>query len=90
MTDIIFPPTEAENPDQEVIEFQAYVDGKAINCAMPYRLLYERFEAEYSDPLFAFMTCRELLEKLVERRIRDGRFDGEGSILLAEHDFEQT
>ncbi len=87
MTKILFPPTETENPDREAIEFEAVVDGRNISCSVPYQILYDHFEAEYSDPLFAFMTCRQVVEQIVERRIRAQRLDADGGIRLSETDF---
>lgn len=71
--DIKFPPIEEENAKLEHIEYNAVVDGETIDCAITYEAMYDHYEAEYSDPLFAFMTARSTIEGLTATMIKDGR-----------------
>lgn len=87
MTNIVFPPIETENPAREILEFNANLNEKTIKCAVAYQALHDHFDAEYSDPLFAFMTGRSQIEALVAQRIAENRFEKDGSILLTSSDF---
>ena len=85
MIDIIFAPIEEENPEQEHIEFNAEADGKVIECAITYEALTDHFEAEYSDPLFAFMMARAAIEKLAEKMITDGLIADEKLLITSQY-----
>lgn len=87
MTNIVFPPIETENPARKIVEFDAHQDGKTIKCAITYQALYDYFDAEFSDPLFAFMIGRSKIEPLALQRIADNRFEKDGTILLKPSDF---
>ena len=65
--DITFSPIEEENPIKECIEFNAKADGNVIDCAITYEALTDHYEAEHSDPLFAFMMARTDIENLVKK-----------------------
>lgn len=85
---ITFPPIEEENHQTESIEFNAELDGKTIQCAMTYDALRAHFDAEYSDPLFAFVQGRPEIEPLAARLISEGRLEADGSLLLTRQDFK--
>jgi len=72
MTSIVFAPIEEEDSEQKCIVFNAEVDGNSIECTITYEALTDHFEAEYSDPLFAFMMARSEVEKIAEKMISDG------------------
>jgi hypothetical protein len=87
MGECVFPPIEHENNQLELIEFDAMLDGKTVKCAVSYEALRDHFEADYSDPLFAFMTGRSQIETLICKLIGEGRFEQDGSILITTKDF---
>ena len=65
MTNIVFSPDEEEDDSEKVIRFEVIVDGLVIPCSASYSLLSEFFDADYCDPLFAFMTGRPKIERAV-------------------------
>ena len=81
MAEIIFAPIEEEDSTEECILFNAEHNGKTIECAVTYEALTDHYEAEYSDPLFAFMTVRAKVEKLAEKMITDGQ-SVDGKIII--------
>ena len=87
MGECVFPPIEHENNPAELIEFDAMLDGKTVKCSVSYEALRDHFEADYSDPLFAFMTGRSQIETLICKFIGEGRFEQDGGILVTTKDF---
>ncbi|MES9906382.1 MAG: DUF1488 family protein [Sedimenticola sp.] len=88
MTGIVFTPIETENSAREIIEFDAVKQGRQIiKCAVTYQALYDHFDAEYSDPLFAFMSGRSIIESLVSQRIVDNLVEKSNRLLLQSSDF---
>jgi len=73
MAEVIFEPIEEEDGEQNNIVFNADVDGNVIECAISYQALTDHFEAEHSDPLFAFMMARSEVEKIAEKMILGGK-----------------
>ena len=86
MVDITFAPIEEENPDREEITFSAEMDGNMINCAITYQALRDHFDADYSDPLFAFMDARSDIEERARKLILEQRLTN-NSLLLTTSDF---
>jgi len=86
MGEYVFPPAEEENNQAELIEFDAGLDGETIKCAVEYQALRDHFDADYSDPLFAFMTGRAQIESLARKLIDEGRFEQDGGILISTRD----
>jgi len=83
---VTFPSTEEENNSLELIIFPANQEGKAIECAITYTALRQYFDADYSDPLFAFMSGRKDIEDIASRLIAEGRFEEDGLILIKPED----
>lgn len=90
MPNILFPPIETENPSEQTIEFDVSIDGSIMKCAITYDALNDHFEAEYSDPLFAFMSARPDIEHLVTKRISDNLYTIDKGILLTSSDISGT
>jgi hypothetical protein len=84
---ITFPPIETENTSQETIDFIVIVDSSTIKCTVTYKALYDYFDAEYSDPLFAFMSGRPVIESLITNRIKNNHFDFDKVIAIQSSDF---
>ncbi|MFV2045440.1 MAG: DUF1488 domain-containing protein [Anaerolineales bacterium] len=87
MTNIIFPPLEEENPDNETVDFHVQLDGIDIECTVSYEVLRKHFDADYADPLFAFMTGRSKFEKMIRERLLAGHHTETASIDLVSADF---
>ncbi|MDH5570634.1 MAG: DUF1488 domain-containing protein [Gammaproteobacteria bacterium] len=85
MMDIIFAPIEEEDSDLEYIVFNATQGGVVIECAISYQALNEHYEAEYSDPLFAFMMARSEIEKIAEKMISSGQVKDNKLLIMSEH-----
>ena len=71
--------------EEQCIVFNADADGRKIICAISYDAMNEYFEAEESDPLFAFMMARSAIEKLAEKMISNGL--GEAGKLVITKEF---
>jgi hypothetical protein len=84
---IIFPPIETENQTQQTIEFEVKLDSSTMKCAVTYKALYDHFDAEYSDPLFAFMSGRSTIESIITKKIKDNHFDLDDGIIIQSSDF---
>jgi hypothetical protein len=87
MPDILFLPIETENPLQQLIEFEVISNGKHIRCSITYDALNVHFDAENSDPLFAFMSGRPKIESLIAQRIKNGNNIVDENILIDASDF---
>ncbi len=81
MSKVSFEPIEEEDSALEHIVFNAEFDGEKISCAITYEALTDHYEAEYSDPLFAFMMVRSEVEALAEKMILNGQADS-GKIII--------
>jgi hypothetical protein len=86
--EITFPSIETENTSQQTIEFDVIIDSSTIKCAITYEALYEHFDAEYSDPLFAFMSGRSAIESIVIKRIKDNQFNLDEGVLIQSSDLQ--
>jgi len=73
MVGVTFEPIEEENVENEQIVFNADMDGQRIQCAITYQALRDYFEADYSDPLFAFMEARSKIENLANKIMSEGQ-----------------
>lgn len=81
MAKVTFAPIEEEDTVEEHIVFNAELEGNEIQCAITYEALTDHFEAEHSDPLFAFMMARAEVESLAEKMISSGSVDA-GKIII--------
>jgi hypothetical protein len=82
VSNITFPSIETENPSQQLIEFDVNVDGSTMKCAITYKALYDHFDAEYSDPLFSFMSGRPAIESLISKLINENKYDLDDGIII--------
>ncbi|MDH5189871.1 MAG: DUF1488 domain-containing protein [Gammaproteobacteria bacterium] len=88
MSKVIFPPLEEEDDSEEVVHFEAIVNGVTIHCSVSYGVLSEFFDADYCDPLFAFMTGRSKIEEAVCKKLKNMNIDSDNTILINRDDIQ--
>jgi len=83
---IEFPPGETDDKNRWIVWFLAVVNGERIKCGMSYQTLRDHFEADFYEPLPAFVAHRQRIEQFTAQFIRQGRFGPDGRILIRSHD----
>jgi hypothetical protein len=71
---------------RKIVWFGAIVDDKPIDCGISIEALNEHFGAFYDDPLPAFRSHREAIQKIAEGLINARRFEDDGTIIIRSAD----
>ncbi len=79
---IEFPPGETDDTRRRIIWFLVVVHGQPIQCGIAYQALRAHFEADFHDPLPAFVAHRARIEALVMALIRQGYFGEDETIVI--------
>jgi Protein of unknown function (DUF1488) len=83
---IQFSAQETNDSRSYTVAFPALVNGKQVECAIPYQALWRHFGADYVDPLPAFTIHRPHIEQLAVQFIKQQRFESDGTILIRSYD----
>ncbi len=86
VSSIQFAPQAMDDKTRYVIAFSACIDSKWVECAISYQALWNHFGADYDNPMPAFITHRQRIERLAATFIRQDRFESDGTILIRSHD----
>jgi Protein of unknown function (DUF1488) len=86
MPDISFPPGEHWDGRREVVVFQANTGTESVPCAISFEALQDRFNGDSRQPLETFRQHRSAIEALARTRIRQRRFEPDGSIVIRARD----
>src|SRR5262245_29504674 len=86
VSSIQFTPQATDDKTRYVIAFSALMGSKRVECAISYQALRNHFDADYDNPMPAFITHRQRIEQLAAAFIRQDRFESDGTILIRSHD----
>ena len=86
VAEIEFPPHERGDERRHVILFPALIEQRQVECAISYQTLWLYFDADYNNPLPAFMVHRQRIEQLAAQCIRNARFESDGTLMLRSQD----
>lgn len=79
---ISFPVLQSWNPMTEIATIAAQVDGRRVLCRISKADLQKRFEAPEDNPMQVLTEHRPVVEDAARKRIEDGDFEKDGSILI--------
>lgn len=71
---------------RKVVWFKAIVDEKTIDCGISMEALADHFGAYFDDPLPAFRTHRQAIQRATETLIAQRRFEDDGTIIIRSAD----
>lgn len=79
---ISFPVLQSWNPMTEIATIAAQVDGRRVLCRISKADLQKRFDAPEDNPMQVLTEHRPAVEDAARKRIEDGDFEKDGSILI--------
>jgi hypothetical protein len=85
--DIEFPNVETWDGDTFVVSFPAVVDGEKKRCAISWEALQDHFGGSKVHALNCFKSNRRRIEEMAERKIRKGKFEVDGTVVVRNSDF---
>jgi Protein of unknown function (DUF1488) len=83
---IAFPPGETNDTTRWIVWFLAVVNDKQIHCGISYQALRTHCNADFHDPMPAFVANRHRIEQLITALIRQGRFEDDETMVIRSHD----
>jgi hypothetical protein len=79
---ISFPVLQSWNPMTEFATIAAQVDGRRVLCRISKVDLQKKFDAPADNPMDVLTEHRAVVEDAARKRIEDGDFEKDGSILI--------
>jgi len=86
---IVFLPGETDDQQRWVVWVRAVVNDRPITCGVSYQTLRDYFEADFDDPLPAFLAHRPAIEWLMTRFIKQDKSEEDDTVVMRSPDVRE-
>lgn len=83
---IVFLPGETDDQQRWVVWFLAVIEGRQITCGVSYQALRDHFDADFYEPMSAFLAHRSAIEQVTARFIAQSQFEDDDTVLMRSQD----